>query len=133
MYNIKYAESTNGLEWKREPHIAVDFKDGEKGGIARPSIIKENGIYRMWYTYRGASDYRTNKAHSYRIGYAESTDGKTFTRMDERVGIDISECGWDDVMITYPHVIKHNDTYYMFYNGNGFGKTGLGYATMKAE
>lgn len=132
LYHIKYAESDDGLIWRRGPHVAVDFLDGQKGGIARASVIKEDGFYRMWYTYRGAHDYRTNKEFSYRIGYAESRDGKTFTRMDNQVGIDISEQGWDDVMITYPHVIKTGDQYFMFYNGNAFGKTGFGYAVATA-
>ena len=26
------------------------------------------------------------------------------------------------------NVIVHDDRYYMFYNGNGFGRTGIGYA-----
>ncbi len=133
LYHIKYAESDDGLTWRRGPHVAVDFLDNKKGGIARASVIKEDGLYRMWYTYRGASDYRTNRLNSYRIGYAESKDGKTFVRMDGQVGIDISESGWDDTMITYPHVIKVDGVYYLFYNGNAFGKTGFGYATMSEE
>lgn|SRR5574344_2719878 len=131
LYHIKYAESKNGIDWERNQIISVDFKDGEKGGIARPSVIKEDGIYKMWYTYRGASDYRTNKDHSYRIGYAESTDGKVFERMDEKVGIDIAPSGWDSIMQTYPHVIKYENKYWMFYNGNTFGKSGFGYAVFE--
>lgn len=129
LYNIKYAESTNGIDWERPDIVSVDFIDrNKKGGIARPSVIKENGVYKMWYTYRGASDYRTNKANSYRIGYAESRDGKVFTRMDDQVDLPLSDEGWDSVMMTYPHVIKYDGKYWMFYNGNTFGKSGFGYA-----
>lgn len=128
LYNIAYAESTNGYDWERPDLISVDFADGQKGGIAKPSVIKENGVYRMWYTYRGASDYRTNKANSYRIGYAESTDGKVFKRMDDQFTLQPSDEGWDSIMMTYPCVIKYNGKYFMFYNGNGFGESGFGYA-----
>lgn len=131
LYHIKYAESKNGIDWERNQIVSVDFKDGVKGGIARPSVIKENGIYKMWYTYRGASDYRTNKANSYRIGYAESTDGKVFERMDEKFEFDVAESGWDSIMQTYPHVIKFDNKYWVFYNGNTFGKSGFGYATFE--
>ena len=128
LYNIAYAESSNGIDWDRPDLISVDFTDGKKCGIARPSVIKENGIYRMWYTYRGASDYRTNKANSYRVGYAESTDGKYFKRMDDQFNLKPSDEGWDSIMMTYPFVMKHGNKYFMFYNGNGFGESGFGYA-----
>jgi predicted GH43/DUF377 family glycosyl hydrolase len=78
----------------------------------------------MWYSYRG---------ESYRIGYAESEDGIHFNRMDEKVGIDVSETGWDSEMICYPHVFEHNGEKYMLYNGNGYGKTGIGLAVLANE
>ena len=31
-------------------------------------------------------------------------------------------------MITYPSVINHNNKYYMFFNGNDYGKNGFGVA-----
>jgi hypothetical protein len=34
----------------------------------RPSVIEENGLYRMWwYCYRGSVDYHTDRAQSYRL------------------------------------------------------------------
>lgn len=127
-YNIKYAESRDGINWVRNADVAVNYIDGEVSGITRPSVLKEDGKYKMWYAYRDKYDYRTNPEHSYRIGYGESTDGIHFERMDERAGIDVSEEGWDSQMICYPYVIKYNSLYYMFYNGNGFGISGFGYA-----
>ena len=129
LYHIKYADSNNGIDWNREQIVSVDFIDAKMAGIARPSVLNEDGIYKMWYTYRGASDYRTNKKNSYRIGYAESIDGKVFCRLDEQMDIDLSAEGWDSVMMTYPHIIKYKNQYFMFYNGNTFGKSGFGYAT----
>ena len=34
-------------------------------------------------------------------------------------------------MICYPNVIKVKDKLYMFYNGNGFGQSGFGYAELE--
>ena len=31
-------------------------------------------------------------------------------------------------MVAYPYIIKDNNKLIMFYNGNKFGKTGIGYA-----
>ncbi len=33
-------------------------------------------------------------------------------------------------MIEYAHVFDHAGTRYMLYNGNGYGKTGVGLATL---
>ena len=43
-------------------------------------------------------------------------------------GIDASDSGWDSEMIEYPCVFDAAGTRYMLYNGNGFGKTGIGLA-----
>lgn len=128
-YHLKYAESEDGLHWNRNGTVAIDFKDETEGGIAKASVLREGDEYRMWYSFRSARDYRSDRSRSYRIGYAKSEDGIAWTRMDEQAGINVSDSGWDSEMIAYPHVVEHDGTYFMFYNGNGFGSTGFGYAT----
>ena len=64
-------------------------------------------------------------------GYAESNDGLEWKRKDEEVGIETSDNGWDSEMLAYPYIYKHNEKIYMFYNGNGFGKSGFGYAELE--
>ena len=73
----------------------------------------------------------TDKENSYRIGYAESKDGITWKRLDDKAGIERSKFGWDSEMMSYPNVIKYQDKIYMFYNGNGFGQSGFGYAILE--
>ena len=121
-YHTRYAESKDGISWKREGIVCIDFKSKEEYAIARPCVLKENHVYKMWYSYRG---------ESYRIGYAESKDGIHWGRKDEEVGIDISQSGWDSEMICYAFVFVHRDRKYMLYNGNDYGKTGLGYAILE--
>jgi len=121
-YHIKYAESKDGIGWVRKGVICIDFKQKNETRITRPCVIKEHGIYRMWYC---------NAIDTYRIGYAESRDGIRWERKDEDVGIDISESGWDSEMICYPFVFEHKDQKYMLYNGNEYGKTGVGYAILR--
>ena len=84
-------------------------------------VIYENGIYKMWYSYRGKY---------YKIGYAESYDGIKWSRMDKKVGINVSSKGWDSEMIEYGYVFDYDNKRYMMYNGNGFGKSGIGLAVM---
>lgn len=132
-YHIKYAESIDGIGWERKGQIAIDYNNEHEGGIVRASVIKESTGYKMWYSHRKALNYRTEEKQSYRIGYAESKDGIHWSRMDNQVGIDVSSEGWDSFMIAYPHVIVYKGQKYMFYNGNGFGKTGFGYAVLEDD
>ncbi len=129
-YLIKYGESIDGITWETKGQICINFLSPDECGISRPCVIREDGLYKMWYSYRGIENYRTNKKSSYRIGYAESDDGLHWKRKDNQVGIDVSKEGWDAEMIAYPYVYNHKGKKYIFYNGNGFGKSGFGYAVM---
>lgn len=121
-YHIKYAESEDGINWKREGIVCIDFKNDKEWAISRPCVIKENNLYKMWYSFCGEL--------SYRIGYAESSNGVDWKRRDNVVGIDVSSNGWDSEMIEFPYVFDNKNTRYMLYCGNGFGKTGFGYAIL---
>jgi len=132
-YHIKYAESLDGISWQQKGQIAIDYANANEGGIARASVCKDGSLYRMWYCYRGHTDYRNVRENSYRIGYAESNDGLEWKRLDDKVGIDVSNEGWDSFMLAYPEVVDVGNRRYMFYNGNGFGQTGFGYAEAQFE
>lgn len=118
-YHIKYAESNDGIEWKREGIVCIDYESKDEYAISRPCVVRDGDLYRMWYASRG---------DSYRIGYAESDDGVKWMRKDQESGIDVSESGWDSEMIAYPYVFEHQGDYYMLYNGNDYGKSGIGLA-----
>jgi hypothetical protein len=132
LYQVKYAESADGCSWVRHGLVCLPYTfEGEAN--ARPCVLKERGRYRMWYCFRGSVDYRTDRAQSYRLGYAESPDGITWTRKDDEVGIDRSAEGWDSLMMEYPFVYEHRGRKHMLYNGNGFGETGFGHAVLVDE
>lgn len=123
-YHIKYAESGNGVDWRRTGQVAIDFGDSQEYAISRPSVLYEGGLWRMWYSHRGAA---------YRIGYAESENGIDWNRRDALAGISVSETGWDSEMIEYPHVFQHDGQTFMLYNGNGYGATGVGLAVLESK
>ena len=119
-YNIQIATSENGLDWKRDGRIAIDYKDSTENALARPFVIKDkDGLYKMWFSY---------KSTKYTLGYAESQEGINWTRMDNAVGIQPSEEGWDSDMIEYAAVTQYKNTKIMFYNGNNYGHGGIGVA-----
>ncbi len=127
LYHIKYALSNDGVSWKQEANVAVDL-EGDEGGLVSAAVVKENDAYRMWYGVRKDHGYREDSSKSYKIGYAESSDGLKWERKDNFAGIEPSKDGWDSEMISYPYVVELNERKLMFYNGNGFGRTGFGYA-----
>ena len=126
-YHVKYAESSDGLSWRKTRHVCLDY-DQRTGAFGRPCVYRDGSVYRMFYSYRGIAGYRDDPVQSYRLGYAESADGLVWTRRDDEVGIERSETGWDSEMMEYCHVYRHEGLNYLFYNGNGFGRTGIGYA-----
>lgn len=129
-YHVKYADSVDGIHWRKTGRVCVDY-DHFTQAIGRPCVYKDNQIFRMFHSYRSTRDYRTDLSQSYRLGYAESEDGLTWTRKDAEVGIQRSDSGWDSQMIEYCCVYEHNDRTFMFYNGNGFGESGFGYAELE--
>lgn len=127
-YHLKYAESRDGIHWVRAGTIAIDYANDSEGGLVRATVHRDGERYRMWYCRRDQSGYRENSVGSYRMGYAESADGIAWQRRDECAGLDVSETGWDSFMVAYPEVAEVDGRLYLFYNGNGFGASGFGYA-----
>jgi hypothetical protein len=127
LYDLRYSESTDGIQWSRPGRLCLDLKEGE-GGIAKPVVVPDEGCYRMWFCYRGQLGFRSDRAAAYKIGYAESPDGLHWDRQDERSGIVLSAEGWDSEMAAYPNILRRGNRLYLFYNGNGFGRSGFGYA-----
>jgi hypothetical protein len=48
-------------------------------------------------------------------------------------GIEVSESGWDSKMLAYPCVVEVDGKPVMFYNGDGFGTSGFGFAIGSLE
>ncbi|OEU70991.1 MAG: hypothetical protein BA863_18840 [Desulfovibrio sp. S3730MH75] len=124
-YHLKYATSPDGINWQRDGIVAIDFKSEHEYAVSQPWVIKENGLYKMWFSYRAQPGIP-----SYRIGYADSSDGISWDRRDEDGGIDVSTSGWDSEMICYPYIYDIKGQRYMFYNGNNYGETGIGIAKL---
>lgn len=126
-YNIKHRYSSDGIYWEPRATVSIDYANEHEYAISRPSVIRSSsGGYRMWYSFRAQSSIAT-----YRIGYAESSDGLSWQRKDDVAGIDVSDSGWDSEMICYPRVFEHKGRLYMLYNGNGYGRTGFGLAVLE--
>ena len=129
VYVIKFAHSKDGIFWER-PNVQCIPQNHPLEAFSHPTVIKRAGIYHMWFCHRHSEDYRDGKG-SYRIGYARSNDGMAWTRLDSEAGLAPSANGWDSTMQCYPYVLEIDGRFCMFYNGNGFGQSGIGLAVLE--
>ena len=127
-YNIVLATSEDGFRWSRKNEEIFLRKDKFEAST-RPTVIYKDCTYHMWFCYRNLVDFRDGDG-AYRIGYAWSNDLENWNRQDEKCGINLSEDGWDNKMIAYPYIVETLYGTYLFYNGNGFGQSGFGYALL---
>jgi hypothetical protein len=117
-YDLRWLESTDGLCWPGEATPCLLPQPGEFG-FARPAVLREGGRWRMWLSLRFVE-------RGYRIGYAESVDGKIWRRQDEAMaGVDVTPGGPDGEMMAYPAIITTEKARFMLYNGNDYGRTGI--------
>lgn len=130
-YVIKHAFSQDGIHWIRDDRkLLSSHRDYEP--THRPTVFFHQGRYHMHFCYRGITDFRDG-TNSYRMGYAYSDDLQEWTRNDHLAGIAPSDDGWDSKMIAYPYVVKVKNKFLLFYNGNGFGQSGFGFAQMEDD
>jgi len=116
---LKYAESADGIEWRRraEPVLRPLLQD--EYALSRPCVLPEGRRLYMWFCSRG---------DTYRIYEATSTDGIDWQRTRHEPTLDVSDSGWDSEMTCYPFVFQHRGRYFMLYNGNAYGRDGFGIA-----
>jgi len=76
----------------------------------------------MWFCHRG---------EAYRIGYAWSGDGVLWHRDDELGSLHPLGEGWEARETCYPAVFSAKGRIYMAYNGDGYGRTGIGLARLE--
>jgi hypothetical protein len=123
-YSMRYLESPSPVEWPRHGEVCLKPEGPEEIGFGRPWVLKDGDRFRNWYSIRTAD-------RGYRIGYAESADGRSWTRLDDQAGIEVSGAGWDSEMVCFACVQPTAHGTYMFYNGNNYGETGFGAAVLE--
>ncbi len=121
LYMMKTTESDDGIHWHNDSADCMEYQSSDEHGFGRPYVWKDNNIYKMYFCIRTYS-------RGYYIAYAESNDGYKWER--KQSGIDLSKSGWDSENMSYPFIFRYKEKTYMFYNGNGCGKTGFGYAEL---
>jgi hypothetical protein len=124
LHVINYAESKNGHNFNAKG-IAFPYIEGVAQAFSRPTILVKNDIKHAWFSYRGGN------GDKYKIGYAISKERDVWDMKLNENTIFTSNEGWDSEMVEYPFVFEYKKEIYMLYNGNEYGKTGIGLAVLK--
>lgn len=132
VYKIRMATSDDGVHWTKLNKDLIESRIEDDEAQASPDVFYANGKYHMFFCYRYSSHYR-GKANGYRIGYASSSNLLDWVRDDSKVGIDVSDEGWDSEMISYPHVFELDRKIYMAYLGDQVGRYGFGLAVLEGN
>jgi hypothetical protein len=129
-YVIKYAHSADGISWVTEDRVALGFAEIGETALARPWVVTRNDGHHMWFCRRGPRGGDPAAEQPYRLGYARSVDGLVWHRHDDLLRFENrpQPGEWDAAMQAYPCVVQHGAELFAFYNGNGFGQTGFGFA-----
>lgn len=128
---IGCAFSKDGINWQKYGQPIMPDILGQDECQALPSVIKIGLTYHMIFCFREAFGYQEDPSKSFRLGYARSTDGITWERLDDELNFTGSPDSWDSEMQCYPHFFTYNDEFWLLYNGNNFGKHGFGLAKLE--
>jgi predicted GH43/DUF377 family glycosyl hydrolase len=123
---IGYTTSTDGSVWyrhKSNPVLDIGIPGSWDNFVVWfPSILLINSVYCMWY---GGKDGTT-----YRIGYATSPDGITWTKKPSAPVVNVGSGGsWEEWYVNGPSVIFDGITYHLWYTGSNGVNQRIGYAT----
>ena len=119
-YLIKIAYSKNGIDWISKNEKVINFTNKNETAITRPWVIKIKNETYMFYSVKKkyykikTSVYKKNKWIRKKIFKFENKNLK-----------------FDNISQEYSSLIKFKNNIYMFYNGNDYGKQGIGLAIAK--
>ena len=125
-YDTRYVESADGIYPNGPGEVCMPVRGGEEYRLGRASVIRTGEIYRMFFVW-GTPEI------GLRLGYAESRDGRTWERDDSRLGLE-PEGGdaFDSRHMSYPNIVERAGRFFLFYNGNDYGRAGFGVAELES-
>lgn len=131
-YKIGKMTSVDGFEFHRtNPGRQIIPDTIQDEAQAMPTVVKINQTYHMFYCFRSTFDFRYGGSNGYRLGHALSNDGENW-RLDHSI-LPSTFPDWSKNMQCYPNATVVNKELFLFYNGDEFGKYGIGLMTKRIE
>jgi hypothetical protein len=124
VYDLRYVESNDGRTWPASGRIVMELTDPDEHGFGRPWLVRKGAGWDLYYSVRRRS------LGAYRLGFATSNDGLSFDRRDLDLDLDVSPTGFDSQAIMYLATMATSSGVLGFYNGNDFGRDGIGVARL---
>lgn len=127
-FRTRYAYSTDGTNWVKTDGWVLKGTENkwDSGGTARGrSIVYKDGKYHMWYA--ATNNDNLGISPYWRIGYATSNDGTTWTKMNNGNPVINPTKVWELQNVSHPNVIYENNKYKMWY-GVSSGDTPVHFA-----
>ncbi|MCK5038592.1 MAG: hypothetical protein KAS16_05785, partial [Thermoplasmata archaeon] len=111
-YRIFYATSNDGINWNKQGLVMNLGAPGssEDNHVATPHVLKDGPIYKMWYGGHDDSNWR--------IHYATSLDGISWTRFGVVVPLGGLPGGTDDKLTIGQTILKEDGEFRMWYGGS---------------
>ena len=129
VYRIGYATSPDGIGWSAPvmvlaPGLLID--DWDRGMVAWQKVIREAGIYKMWYL--GAI---SSVSQPPAIGYATSPDGIAWTKEPGNPVMEPGNDEWEAGGLWGVSIMPDGDVYRMWYSATNSTSllVRVGYAT----
>ena len=126
---IGYATSPDEINWTKHgsnpvldvgPSGAWDASD-----VAGPSVVFDGTTYHMWYAGAELNGF----TRTYRVGYATSPDGISWTKHAGNPVLDVGASGeWDEKTLHPVDVVFDGTQFHMWYPGYDGTKWRTGYA-----
>ena len=114
--SVGLAFSDDGLSWRRyegNPIFLPRPDAWDSLQLSHLTVIQEDGRFLAWY----AGDPNNDQHLDFRIGYAESADGISWSRGSEPV-MDVGQPGsWDSALVVPGAVLHEGSEYKMYYQG----------------
>lgn len=124
-FRIGYATSTDGISWEKfasNPILELGAPGSWDSNLnAQHSVLFDGTTFHMWFE---GSD------GTFRIGYATSSNGTSWTKHPSNPVMDVGPAGsWDDDEVSQPSVIFDGELYHMWFTGGDGENLAIGYAT----
>ena len=107
--NIFLATSPDGLSWSKQGQVMAYGALYEELSVYRPSVIKHQSVYHMWYSGKSSSGRA-------RILYATSVDGVSWNK--EGLALNYGDVACETDSVESPAVIIDNGQVKMWYTGS---------------
>ncbi|MER9581450.1 hypothetical protein [Mesorhizobium sp. M0276] len=129
-YILRSCFSPDGMMWETRSSVVLGDDLGDGISQTRPWITQDAGGMRLWYSRRGR-DFRAGGNEAYRLFSRRINipDGAVGEAEPVVFSNPPTTGEFDNWMQAYCCVMQCASGEVMFYNGDGFGEAGIGWAT----